>query len=61
MNRQFPGRNFHPLASCTIVAHQYFMASKIFDIKKKISWHLQLDLTPLQKGKLSDQIVIITV
>jgi hypothetical protein len=43
------------------VAHQYFMASKIFDIKKKISWHLQLDLTPLQKGKLSDQIVIITV
>ena len=23
MNRQFPGRNFHPLATCAFVAHQY--------------------------------------
>ena len=23
MNRQFPGRNFHPLVSCTHVAHQH--------------------------------------
>ena len=25
MNRQFPGRNFHPLASCALVAHQYIV------------------------------------
>jgi hypothetical protein len=25
MNRQFPERNFHPLASCTLVAHQYIV------------------------------------
>jgi len=25
MNRQFPGRNFHPLVSCTLVAHQYLV------------------------------------
>ena len=25
MNRQCPGRNFHPLASCALVAHQYVM------------------------------------
>jgi hypothetical protein len=23
MNRQFPGRNFHPLVICTFVAHQH--------------------------------------
>ncbi len=23
MNRQFPGRNFHPLVSCALVAHQH--------------------------------------
>jgi len=25
MNRQFPGRNSHPLASCALVAHQHFV------------------------------------
>jgi hypothetical protein len=28
MNRQFPGRNFHPLASCAIVAHQHVVVMK---------------------------------
>jgi len=27
MNRQCPGRNFHPLASCALVAHQYVVVS----------------------------------
>ena len=27
MNRQCPGRNFHPLASCALVAHQYIVFS----------------------------------
>ena len=25
INQQFPGRNFHPLVSCAIVAHQYLL------------------------------------
>ena len=25
MNRQLPGRNFHPLVSCALVAHQYIV------------------------------------
>ena len=30
MNRQFPGRNFHPLASCALVAHQHIVVALIF-------------------------------
>ena len=38
MNRRFPGRDLHPLVTCTFVAHQYlvYLALTIVTLKSEV-------------------------
>jgi hypothetical protein len=48
MNRQCPGRNFHPLASCALVAHQYIVVHYF----KRELYIASADLTNLDLSKI---------
>jgi hypothetical protein len=59
MNRQFPGRNFHLLASCILLPHLYIWYRHsnqkwvlLLSLSKKFKWPIQIILAPLKINNL---------
>jgi hypothetical protein len=63
MNRQFPGRDLHPLVTCAFVAHQYVVVC-LFDFvlqlaKITVSRIVQIKIGDLDTGKIIDGLIFL--
>ena len=52
MNRQFPGRDLHPLVTCALVAHQHLVEST-FEFKPVINYECDRYLQQTKSIKIT--------